>query len=140
MTATKPSKPGVKVLRRDAAEAERRLWTRLRRKQVADAKFRRQLPIGDSVADFGCIALKVVVELEDKANATPAERDHDQQRYDWFESLGWTVIRVSNDDVFNRLDDVVKFITRSLPAPSASPTPSLDEGQDEDSAPWLEKD
>jgi very-short-patch-repair endonuclease len=36
-------------------EAEQRLWWRLRDRQLAGAKFRRQEPVGQYFADFCCI-------------------------------------------------------------------------------------
>src|SRR5215471_2556608 len=41
-------------LRRDATDAERRLWYRLRASQIDGAKFVRQDPIGPYVVDFVC--------------------------------------------------------------------------------------
>ncbi|MEO1101393.1 MAG: DUF559 domain-containing protein [Pseudomonadota bacterium] len=132
------SKPPVKALRRDAAETERRLWTRLRRRQVSDAKFRRQHTIDGYVADFACIALKTVVEIDGASHATAEEQAHDAQRTEWFESLGWQVIRVTQEDVLNQIDDVVDFIARSLPS---SPVSEPDSPQtDETNDPWLTKD
>lgn len=132
------SKPHVKALRRDATETERQLWTRLRRRQVGDAKFRRRHPIDEYVADFACIALQTVVEIDGASRATAEERAEDAKRTEWFESLGWQVIRVTHEDVLNQIDDVVDFIARSLPSSSPS---ELDAPQeDETSDPWLTKD
>lgn len=44
-----------RALRRDQTEVERRLWSPLRARQLCDAKFRRQHPIGPFIVDFCCL-------------------------------------------------------------------------------------
>jgi len=51
-------------LRRNATDAERHLWQRLRRKQILDVQLYRQKPIGDYIADFYAPAVKLVIELD----------------------------------------------------------------------------
>ena len=105
----------VKAIRRDAAEGERLLWTRLRRKQVDGATFRRMHPIHDVVATFACIARKTVVEFDKSPIASPQEASHEERRLKRIASLGWRVITVTHEDVFSRLDDVVTQISEALP-------------------------
>jgi very-short-patch-repair endonuclease len=45
-------------------DAERRLRSRLHRRQLAGFKFRRQHPVGTYVSDFICLEARVVVELD----------------------------------------------------------------------------
>ncbi len=63
-------------LRRDMTDAERRLWARLRNRQLG-VKFRRQMPIDRFVADFGCEEAKLVIELDGGQHAVAVERDRD---------------------------------------------------------------
>ena len=53
----------ARTLRRDATEAEKRLWQTLRAHQ-ASAKFRRQQPIEGYVVDFVSFEHRLVVELD----------------------------------------------------------------------------
>src|SRR5260221_13241818 len=46
----------ARQLRRNATDAERRLWSLLRRRQLAGFRFRRQVPIGPYIVDFACLA------------------------------------------------------------------------------------
>ena len=46
----------ARQLRQTATDAERRLWSVLRNRQLTGYKFRRQHPIGPYVADFACWA------------------------------------------------------------------------------------
>jgi very-short-patch-repair endonuclease len=47
-------------LRRDATEAEKRLW----REAFPDAKFRRQSPVGPYIGDFLSFRHRLIVELD----------------------------------------------------------------------------
>lgn len=98
-------KPFVRKLRTSQTQAEEVLWERLRRKQVAGVRFRRQHAIGPFVVDFYCGKAKLIVELDGPIHLTQVERDRERQAY--LEGLGFVVIRFTNDEVFSSLDDVV---------------------------------
>jgi uncharacterized membrane protein len=51
-------------LRKRATEAETRLWSRLRNRQIANLKFRRQHPLGNRIVDFFCQEAKLGIELD----------------------------------------------------------------------------
>src|SRR5438552_1797861 len=61
----------AKSLPANATEAERRLWSLLRAKQMGHIRFRRQQPIGPYIADFFCSAAKLVVELDGDQHSRP---------------------------------------------------------------------
>ncbi|HWA43803.1 MAG TPA: DUF559 domain-containing protein, partial [Hypericibacter adhaerens] len=48
-------------LPKGATDAERKLWSALRQRQIGGFKFRRQVPIGDFVADFACLHARLVI-------------------------------------------------------------------------------
>ena len=48
-------------LRKEMTDAERRLWSKLRRHAMAGAHFRRQHPLGSYVVDFVCLAALLVI-------------------------------------------------------------------------------
>jgi very-short-patch-repair endonuclease len=54
----------ARKLRSNLTDAERRLWSRLRRRQLSGFKFRRQHPVGIYVCDFICLEAAVIVELD----------------------------------------------------------------------------
>jgi hypothetical protein len=51
-TPPTPPRDGVRSLRAAQTEVERRLWRRLRNRQLNGTKFRRQHPIDPYIADF----------------------------------------------------------------------------------------
>jgi len=84
------------------------LWGWLRGRGLGGLKFRRQHPIGPFVADFYCAAATLVVEVD---GDTHGERvAYDARRTEWLLQQGYEVIRVSNDDVYQRLDVVLEMI------------------------------
>lgn len=116
----------ARALRANRTEAEIRLWQRLRDRQLAGAKFRRQTPVGPHIADFMCYELRLIVEV-DGGQHRPAA---DAARTAWLESQGFPVIRFWNNDVLQNTDGVLERIQEELkmdrdePASSTPPHPN----------------
>ena len=51
-------------LRKNMTDAERLLWSRLRRKQLNNFQFYRQRIIGDYIVDFYCPRSKLIIEVD----------------------------------------------------------------------------
>jgi len=103
-------------MRKFPSDAERMLWQNLRNNQLEGLKFRRQLPIGEYIADFACVSLQFVVEVDgdqhSEAEAYDAKRTAD------LNALGWRVIRFSSRDVLRDLDAVLAtIVTHARPSP-----------------------
>ena len=98
----------ARTLRKTATDAEQCLWQKLRRSQIAGAKFRRQQPIGLFVVDFVCFEARVVVEVD---GGQHAERGpYDERRTRWLEAQGYRVLRFWNNDVLVQTDVVAEAI------------------------------
>jgi len=102
----------ARELRREETEAERRLWSRLRNRQVGNAKFRRQQPIGDYFADFVCMRFKLVVEVDGGQHAERPE--YDAMRTAYMEDRGFRVLRFWNNEVLGDIDAVLDSILRAV--------------------------
>jgi len=100
-------------LRRDMTDAERKLWSRIRSRQLG-AKFRRQVPIDRYIADFACIEASLVVEVDGEQHNIDIERD--RARTAVLESAGYLVIRFWNHEVLKDIDGVVERIAATLAA------------------------
>ncbi len=99
------------------------MWSRLRKKQLNGYGFRRQHPIGPFIADFACIAKKLVIEIDGATHSTDKEITHDQRRTAFLEDKGWQILRITNPEVYENLDGVLEAIAAILPPPSALLTP-----------------
>jgi primosomal protein N' (replication factor Y) len=87
--------------------AERHLWQALRGDALG-VTFRRQHPIPPYIADFACVALKLIVEVDGA--------DHDESsdafRDDALRQGGWRVLRYRNNDVLANRVGVIEDIAR----------------------------
>ncbi|WP_233353589.1 endonuclease domain-containing protein [Hellea balneolensis] len=108
------SRKHVSTLRRNLTTAEAKLWQDLRSRRLQGYKFRRQHPIEDYVADFVCLSVKLVIEIDGATHSTNEELAYDAQRTEVLEGLGWRVIRFTNDEVYGDVDGVIEAIWDAL--------------------------
>jgi len=101
----------ARKLRLTPTDAEIRVWSRLRRKQLEGFRFRRQHPLGPYVVDFLCAEAKLVVEVDGGQHA-----DDRQARTFWLEARGYRVIRFWNNDVLANTDGVLRMVRNALRA------------------------
>ena len=104
--------PLARRLRREMTDAERRLWSRLRRKQILGVTFLRQRLIGGFVVDFLAPRAGLVVEVDGGQHWEPRHHAADQERDRRLRELGFEVVRFSNLAVMRELDRVVEEIAR----------------------------
>jgi very-short-patch-repair endonuclease len=107
-------RPIARSLRRDATNAERRLWEGLRRKQVAGFRFRRQVILGGFIADFASFDPRLVVEVDGATHSTEQEIACDAARSAAFAAQGFTVLRFTNEDVYCNRGGVLETIRMKL--------------------------
>ncbi|MBI2090618.1 MAG: endonuclease domain-containing protein [Deltaproteobacteria bacterium] len=109
----------ARQLRHNQTEAEQRLWTRLRARQLCGAKFRRQHPIGHFIADFCCVEYGLVVELDGGHHAQQVEGD--QRRSAFLERSGYRVLRCWDNEVMEDIEAVLEQIAAVLSDPHPNP-------------------
>ena len=102
----------ARSLRKNQTDAERILWSHLRRRQLAGFKFRRQHQVGLYICEFACVEALVVVELDGGQHAE--NLDYDLRRDRFLRSAGFRVLRFWNNDVQSNIDGVVDVIARAL--------------------------
>lgn len=85
------------------------LWRELRRKPLG-LRFRRQFPIAGYVADFACIEVRVLVEIDGIVHDMGESPEHDVRRDGILTAKGWQVLRVSAKEVLGDVARVVASI------------------------------
>jgi very-short-patch-repair endonuclease len=115
----------ARLLRINMTDAERKLWSLVRRKQLQGFRFRRQVPLGRYVADFACMSARLVIELDGGQHA--ARSEYDQHRTAWLNGNGFRVLRFWNDEVFTNADGVLETIRLALVDLPPQPSPARGE-------------
>lgn len=104
-----------RAMRKEPSEAEKKLWYRLRQKQLAGAKFRRQHPIGSCIVDFVCVEHGLIVELDGSQHAE--QESYDQRRDAYLRQQGYRISRFWNTDVMRNIEGVLEMIVKALESP-----------------------
>ena len=124
----------ARELRKTSPEAEQRLWQRLRDRQVAGCKFRRQRPIGPYFADFACIEAKLIVELDGGQHFEPDATKADAERTAALNAFGFTVLRFSDREALAETEGVLlasfNWLQLYHAHPHPNPLPRAGEGAD----------
>jgi len=100
----------ARKLRRDATEAEKRLWAHLRGRQMG-ASFTRQFPLGGHIVDFACRRLKLAIEID---GGQHAENATDLARTRQTEAHFYRIIRFWNNDVLGNTEGVLQVISHEI--------------------------
>lgn len=95
-------------------EQEKILWNILRNNKFYDLKFRRQVPIGNYVADFVCEIHNVIIELDGGQHNEPENIEYDKFRTEFLESKGYKVLRFWNDEIVNNINGVCETIYNTI--------------------------
>ena len=103
----------AKRFRKNPTPAEKKIWLELlKNKNLRGHKFTRQKPIHYYVLDFYCAKLKLGIEIDGKIHDKLTERD--AERTLDLESFGVKIIRYTNTEVMNKLDEVEKNLLRQM--------------------------
>lgn len=110
MRTSEGMKEKARKLRKKMTPAEKKLWQRVRDRQVAGLKIRRQQAFGPYIFDFFCYELRLVIELDGSIHNEPSQRANDAERDDWCRACGLTVLRFTNDQVFADIELIIRSI------------------------------
>jgi very-short-patch-repair endonuclease len=123
-----PLRDLARDLRSNMTDTERFVWHKIRKKQFAGFRFRRQHPIDAYIVDFVCLEARVILELDGGQHAVQQEKDAERTRK--LEELGFRVVRFWNFDVLKEWDAVEQVIVAALmegrrSSEALPPTPTL---------------
>lgn len=94
-------------MRRVPTDAEDKLWRELRSRRLDRIKFRRQVPLGNYIADFVCLEARLIVEIDGSQHGDSA---YDRRRDAELNARGFQILRFWNDDVLRDLQAVCDTI------------------------------
>jgi very-short-patch-repair endonuclease len=109
----------TKILRENMTTCEKLLWERLKLKQICGLRFRRQHPIDFFIADFYCHEARLVIEID--GDIHNQKKEYDDGRSAEMEKYSIKVIRFTNSDVENKIEEVVKGIENEVKKRIQSP-------------------
>ncbi len=107
-------KAKARAMRMRPTRAEMQLWQRLRGKRLLGFRFRRQQPIDRFIVDFFCPQAKLVVEVDGASHNSKEATEYDDQRTQFLEDLGLSVLRFSNEQAIYETDSVLNSIAEYL--------------------------
>ena len=99
----------AKNLRKNMTNEEKAIWYDFLNKITP--RFHRQKIIGNYIVDFYCPKLKLVIEIDGVQHYDIANSIYDNERTQFLEGLGLSVIRFDNFDIKKDFGTVVYDIT-----------------------------
>lgn len=109
----------AKEMRHEPVAMEELFWSRVRNRLLGGHKFKRQVLIGSYIADFVCLEKKLIVELDGPFHAE--RKGYDASRDVYLHSLGYRVLRFTNDEFANDLPTALRVVLHALDAAAPSP-------------------
>ena len=111
-----PYKPQLKIrarsFRSNLTDVEKRLWSRLRRKQLLGIQFR-QKPIDNYIIDFHAPSVHLVVEVDGSQHFDPRQAEYDKRRSKFLEQQGLLVLRFDDRQVLTKTEAVAAEIFKN---------------------------
>ncbi len=103
-----------RLMRHQPTPAEDALWQAVRNRQLAGVKFRRQHTIGPFIVDFFSPDHQLIIEVDGQVHREVGQAEYDAGRTHELESLGYRIVRFSNEEVLAGLSIVLQKITAAL--------------------------
>ena len=104
----------AKDMRSNQTPFEHILWEVLRANKFENLKFKRQVLIGNYIADFVCEVKKLIIELDGSQHGDNQIISYDNARTKYFNACGYNVLRFWNNDVLNNLEGVCEVIRNNI--------------------------
>ena len=94
--------------------SEAMLWKCLKNKKTGFV-FNRQRPILNYIADFLCLELRLVIEIDGASHFTAEAQERDAERDRQMRAIGLTVVRVKDSDVRKNAQMIANGIMEQFP-------------------------
>ncbi|MFZ1522713.1 MAG: phenylalanine--tRNA ligase beta subunit-related protein, partial [Candidatus Saccharimonadales bacterium] len=111
--------------RKQSTKTEEVLWQHLRASKLG-VKFRRQHAIGYYIADFFAVELNLIIEVDGGYHNSADQQALDEVRTEDLEANGSTILRFTNQQIEQNLDDVLSQIKLAIKSLSLQERDRLD--------------
>ena len=91
-------------MRKNMTDEEKKVWYQILKGHVPN--FHRQRVIGNYIVDFFCPKLKLVIEIDGYQHFYEENKEYDNKRTEYLESLGFYVLRFENTEVNKDIENV----------------------------------
>jgi very-short-patch-repair endonuclease len=103
--------PNAHSLRNSMTKAEASLWKyALKSRLMRGYMFRRQRPIMEFIADFACLELKLIIEVDGYTHSLNEVIEKDNFKQGKLEDAGYKVIRFSDAEVLKDMKNAIMAI------------------------------
>jgi very-short-patch-repair endonuclease len=116
--------------RATANEFSRTVWQWVRNRQIGNQEFRREYAIPPYTADFCCVELRLILEIDGADHLTEGGRQRDRVRDDFLNRHGYRVVRISGYEVLRepglclaRITEQVQQRIREMECGKHTPSP-----------------
>lgn len=99
--------------RKNATLAEQVLWEELRKDELG-VRFLRQHIIGDYIADFVALEVGLIIEVDGAYHLERQQQDDDERRTNALKTMGFDVIRFTNEEVMFDTQNVIEEIIQKI--------------------------
>ena len=108
-------------LRRNQTDTEKKLWTILRNRQLAEVKFRRQFSVGRYILDFYSPEYRLAIEADGGQHYEDKGRQRDKLRTEELSRIGVQILRFSDREILNNIEGVYEMIKKTIEKKKSSP-------------------
>jgi very-short-patch-repair endonuclease len=119
----------ARALRNNPTEVERKLWQRLKGKQLNNYQFYRQRMLGKYIVDFYCPELKLIIELDGGQHYEENHQQKDEKRDAYFKTHGIRVERFTNLEVLQQMEVVMNYLYELTSSRESTSYPPFQRGR-----------
>ncbi|MBI5072079.1 endonuclease domain-containing protein [Candidatus Falkowbacteria bacterium] len=117
--------PKCRTLRRNQTDAERKLWSAIRDRQLGGIKFRRQFPVDKYILDFYAPEYHLGVEADGGQHFENPSQKYDETRTTELAKHGVRILRFTNLEILKNLrgvcEKILEVTKEQTPSPQSSP-------------------
>jgi very-short-patch-repair endonuclease len=107
--------PFANKLRKTMTKAEACLWKyALRARGIKGYQFRRERPVLNYIADFMCMDLKLIIEVDGLTHHWEETYVKDEKKDKDLKEAGFTILRFTDDEVLKNMVEAVAGIEKTI--------------------------